>query len=166
MLKNTQTQKTLATLVVWDFENIKNRNPKMQLDLKKQKLLIDRGRGTNVTHVAFIGDFSKNSSSGFTEKLERLGFTVKTKKPKKGISKDGSSFLEADMDAEIVHFMLTEFEFFSTVVIVSGDGDMFPTLSTIKKSNRNVEVFSLKGRLSRKLNVFKTEYLTGFKNER
>jgi uncharacterized LabA/DUF88 family protein len=155
----------LSTLVIWDFENLKNNDPNMQIDTAKQKMLIERGRGTNVTHVAFVGDFSKNGfQTGFINQLKQLGFETKSKKPKKGINKDGTSYLEVDMDAEIVHFLLTESDFFSTVVMVSGDGDMYPTLKTLQERGIVVEVLALRGRLAKKLTKsFKAEYLTGFK---
>lgn len=156
--------KTLATLVIWDFENIKNRDPNKQIDILKQKQLIEYRRGTNVTHVAFIGDFSKNARSGFQKNLEEYGFKVHTKKPKRGVSKNGDTFLEVDMDAEIVHFMMEESSFFSTIILVSGDADMYPTLNTLLKRGKSIEIYALKGRLSKKLNVFKTEYLSGFKD--
>jgi uncharacterized LabA/DUF88 family protein len=157
----------LSTLIVWDFENFKNNNPDTQIDISKQKLLAERNRGTNVTNVAFVGDFWKNNSleSKFIEQLKNLGFEVKMKKPKRGVNRNGTVYHEVDMDAEIVHFLLTESDFFSTVVLVSGDGDMYPTLKTLQRKGIVVEVMALKGRLSRKLTQFKTEYLTGFKHD-
>jgi len=154
---------TLATIVIWDFENIKNNNSKTQIDVHKQKMLIERNRGTNITHVGFIGDFWETHETRFTESLRALGFEIKLKKPKKGRNKDGTTYVEVDMDAEIVHFLLTETDFFSTVIMISGDGDMLPSLLTLQDRGKVIEVFALKGRLSKKLGIFKTEYLTGFK---
>lgn len=157
-------RKGLSTAIVWDFENVKNPNKSMQVDINKQKLLVERGRGTNVTHIAFISNFtkSKNGKSGFHKRLEGLGFVVKTKAPKKSTNEDGSVFTETDMDGEIVTFLLTETTSFSTVVMISGDGDMLYPLQKLKDRGKVIEVYSIKGRLSKALKAFKTEYLTGF----
>ena len=151
------------TVVVWDLENIKN--PTQKVNISYQMNLIAKDYGTDVSHVGFVGDFSKKDKNNFfRDRLARLGMRVELKRPKKCQNPDGREYYEADMDAEIVTFLLSETAPFDNIVMVSGDGDMFHPLLKLEREGKNITVFSLKGRLSKKLKRFKTRYITGITN--
>lgn len=154
-----------STLIVWDFENIKGKN---KTDIAHQISLIDSEQSVDTTHIGFMGDFTRHgtNTSAFESKLKALGMKVIKKNPKKCENQDGKSYLEVDMDAEIVTCLLTTGLDFDNIVLVSGDGDMLSALTALEAKGKNITVFSIRGRLSGKLKVFKTRYLTGGLNGR
>ena len=149
----------LSTCVVWDIENLKS--SLHRVDIQKQQRLIELGRGTNVTHVAFTGNF-QGSHFPFGNFLRRNGFIVVEKRPKIVTTKDGRQYKEVDMDGQIVSFLLSETEYFTSIILVSGDGDMRQALDIINERGQYVGVYGLKGRISKQLQKYTPQYITGF----
>lgn len=147
---------SMAHIVLWDMENIKCSKKRIDFDL--QRKLIERTRSTNVFNVCFIGDFGDNR--GFIDYLKSSGVTVITKKPKKS---GPGGHKEADMDANIVHYIYTFAKNFDEIVYVGGDGDMLDALNSAEREGTLVSVYSLKSRLSKALKKFQWEYITGEK---
>jgi len=152
----------LSTCVVWDMENLKD--PEVKLDIPKQQRLIELGRGTNVTHVAFVGNF-QGDYFPFGKFLKRKGFIVYDKRPKTVTTKEGDTYREVDMDGEIVGFLLSQTEHFNSIVLVSGDGDMCQALDILRDRGKHVSVYAIKDRLSKKLLPYTPQYITGVKHE-
>ena len=153
----------MITCILWDLENLKNGNPLTQLDIPLQKQLLETGLGTDVSHVCFLANHGKGRHN-FAETLNSIGIETISKAPKEVTNKDGSKFKECDMDANIVFYLLTQTNSYDNIILLSGDGDMFETLSYLKKKGKNISVKAIRGRISRKLrDNFPTEHLTGFK---
>lgn len=151
----------LSTCVVWDIENLKSSLYKV--DITKQQRLIEVGRGTNITHVAFTGNFHGDHFP-FGNFLRKSGFIVYEKTPKTITTKDGRNYKEVDMDGEIVGFLLSQTKHFSSVVLVSGDGDMVQALDVLSRKDKHISVYGLKGRISKKLHKYTPQYITGFQS--
>jgi len=169
-----------GTLVLYDAENLKTPLTKnkgeyilSRVDILETKEKIRR-TFNDVLHVeiAFVRayhhtDHRYKRNERFFSMLESNGFEVVRKKIKKAkniVHVDGKKFVytyeECDMDAKIIHTILTIGREFERIILLSGDDDMYDSLKFVKDEyGTEVIVIAHKENLSGKMKEFKHIFL-------
>jgi hypothetical protein len=169
-----------GTLVLYDVENLKtplntkrgdyilSRVDLLEVDESIRRVFDD----VHYNNFAFVRSYhekdrrwSKNDK--FFNFLKSSGFTVvekRTKKAKNVITTDGKKFVysyeECDMDANIVHHILTLGRDYARVILLSGDDDMHESLKYIQEQcGTEVVVIAHKENMSNVMKEFKHMYL-------
>lgn len=169
-----------GTLVLYDVENLKT-----PLDKRKGDYIISRvdlievqesiRRIFNDIHyndIAFVKSYhekdkrwSKNDK--FFKFLEKNGIEIVKKRTKTGkniITSNGKKFVysyeECDMDANIIHTILTLGREYSRIILLSGDDDMYESLIHLQRElGTEIVVIAHKENLSERMKDFRYIYL-------
>lgn len=169
-----------GTLVLYDMENLKT-----PIKQSKGRYIISRvdmidikeslRRVLNDTHfndIAFVKTYHEKDkrwykNNKFFNFLKTKGFYVVEKITKKAnniITTGGDKFVysyeECDMDANIIHHILTLGREYSRVVLLSGDDDMLESLKYLQTElGTEIVVIAHKENMSKKLKEFRSIYL-------
>ncbi len=102
----------------------------------------------------------------FLKKLASFGYEVKTRDVKYIKSKDGSSKMKGNLDAEMILDMVVRKDTYDTILLFSGDSDFGVILDHLKSQKKRVLVASVKGHVAKEL-LEKAKYinLKHLKNE-
>lgn len=169
-----------GTLVLYDMENLKtpiNRNKGRYivsrvdlLDVKEslRRVLSD----THFHDIAFVKTYHDKDkrwykNNKFFNFLKSKGFEVVekiTKRANNVITTGGEKFVysyeECDMDANIIHHMLTLGREYSRVVLLSGDDDMFDSLKYLQEElGTEIITIAHKENMSNRMKEFRFIYL-------
>ena len=170
----------LGTLVLYDMENLKT-----PLNRKKDDYILSRvdllevresiRRVFDSVHyndIAFVkayhhSDKRSGKNSRFFDFLRNKGFEVEEKITKKGnniIEIKGKklvySYEECDMDANIIHSILTLGRDYARVILLSGDDDMYNSLKFLQDElGTEVIVVAHKENMSNTMKGFRHMYL-------
>lgn len=170
----------LGTLVLYDVENLKT-----PLNRKKGDYIVSRvdllevkesiRRVLDSVHfqdIAFVksyhhSDHRYQKNQRFFDFLRNKGFEVEekqTKKAKNVVSSKGERFVysyeECDMDANIIHSMLTLGRDYDRVILLSGDDDMYNSLKFLQDEFKtDIIVMAHKENMSEKMKTFEHIYL-------
>jgi len=169
-----------GTLVLYDAENLKTPLTKKKGEYVLSRVDIIETRNqirrafNDVLHVdiAFVRayhhtDHRYKKNERFFSMLESSGFEIVRKKVKKAknlVHVDGKKFVysyeECDMDAKIVHTILTLGKKFERIVLLSGDDDMYDSLKFLKDEyGIEIVIIAHMENLSHKMKDFKYIYL-------
>ena len=170
----------LGTLVLYDVENLKT-----PLDTKKGSYVLSRvdllevkeslRRVLDSVHfhdIAFVRAYHKSDkrhgkNHRFFDFLRIKGFEVEekiTKKAKNTVVSNGEKFVysyeECDMDANIIHSMMTIGKDYSRIVLLSGDDDMYNSLKYMQDTlGTEIIVIAHKENMSEQMKNFSHMYL-------
>jgi len=168
-----------GTLVLYDVENLKtpinkekgdHRIPRVDL-LDVRESIRKALPSTHFNDIVFVKSYHKSDKRWLKNKrffnfLKHKGFEVKnkiTKKSKNIIVKDGKksiyTYEECDMDADIVHDILTIGKEYSTIILLSGDDDMYNSLKYVENTGTEIIVIAHIENMSEKMKKFETIFL-------
>lgn len=176
-----------GTLVLYDAENLKT-----PLSKKKGKYILSRVdmletkeqirktfKDTLHVEIAFVRAYHQTDhrfkkNERFFSLLENNGFEVVRKKIKKAkniVYVDGRKFVyayeECDMDAKIIHTILTIGRDFERIILLSGDDDMYDSLKYLKDEyGTDIVVIAHKENLSGKMKEFNHIFLHDLLNNK
>ena len=87
----------------------------------------------------------------FLKKLISFGYIVKTRQVKYIKTKDGSSKMKGNLDAEMIVDMITQKDTYDSLLLFSGDSDFGVVRDYIKSQKKRVLVASVKGHVAKEL---------------
>jgi uncharacterized LabA/DUF88 family protein len=168
-----------GTLVLYDVENLKT-----PLSRKKGAYIVSRVDllevreairktlpSTHFNDIVFVKSYHKSDkrwakNNRFFDFLRNKGFEVEekiTKKSKNVIVKDGKKFVytyeECDMDANIIHNILTLGSKYSTIILLSGDDDMYNSLKYAEDNGTEIVVIAHMENMSDRMKEFDNIFL-------
>lgn len=100
-------------------------------------------------YTGHVGDNEKQQS--FLQKLQGLGYSVKSKEVKRIRLSDNTYILKGNLDVELTIDVMKSMQNFDTMVLMSGDSDFAPLLDEVRMQKKRVIVMSTKGRVAREL---------------
>lgn len=91
---------------------------------------------------------SDQKTKSFLKKLEKIGFTVITKRVKVVTDEKGDKFEKANFDVEMTADILTSIEDVDLVIVFSGDSDFAYLCKLIRKDKKKIYFFASKKTLA------------------
>jgi len=146
------------TLVLYDVENIKTSRTSIstkesfKIDLIKLKNEIEKYVDDICIHTAFIPVVNDGVKKlvkvlNINEINTILKYTREKKSTYKGME---YKYKDNDMDAKIASYAAIYYNMFDTIVLVSGDGDLFHVMEIAKEANKRTVVVGWKSNMSSK----------------
>ncbi len=169
-----------GTLVLYDVENLKT-----PLNVKKGDYIISRVdllevresirktlKSVHFNDIVFVKSYHKSDkrwskNNRFFDFLRNKKFEVEekiTKKAKNVITTGGKrvvyTYEECDMDANIIHSILTLGREYEKIILLSGDDDMYSSLKYAQENfNSDITVIAHRENMSEKMKEFEYIYL-------
>lgn len=100
----------------------------------------------------YTGRVGENHKQNFfIQKLERMGYIVKTKEVKRIKVSKSSYEWKGNLDVELTIDVLGNISNFDTLILMSGDSDFAPLLDAVKAQYKRVLAMSTKGHVAKEL---------------